>query len=174
MDLPPSPLAGRALTRTVLACFVMVLDDNESHLYRENKIFISDTNRNLIEFKSREQIAWMTFGKHIKVLLDHNISLQLQLKYFDACVGPAIPFGTAILPMPKIQLQDFDRLQRTMLRRIMGCGRIEGEDWRDTMVRMNQRLSRVEQLYFCRSRLLVINGSIYFFLPMLIHYFGVV
>ena len=130
--------------------FVMVLDDNESHRYLGKKLSISGTNRNLIEFKSRKQIAWMAFGKHIKVLLDHNISLQLRLKYFDACVGPAILFGTAVLPMTRTQLQDLDRLQRKMLRRIVGWRRIEGEDWRDTMVRMNQRLSRAEQLYFCQ------------------------
>ena len=84
----------------------------------------------------------MAFGKHIKVLLDHNISLQLRLKYFDTCVGPALLFGTAVLPMTRTQLQDLDRLQRKMLRRIVGWRRIEGEDCRDTMVRMNQRLSR--------------------------------
>ena len=90
----------------------------------------------------------MAFGKHIKVLLDHNISLQLRLKYFDACVGPAILFGTAALPMTRTQLQDLDRLQRKMLRRIVDWRRIEEEDWRDTMLRMNQRLSRGENLYF--------------------------
>ena len=100
--------------------FVMVLDDNESHRYLGKKLSISGTNRNLIEFKSRKQIAWMAFGKHIKFLLDHNISLQLRLKYLDACVGPAILFWTVVLPMTRTQLQDLDRLQRKMLRRIVG------------------------------------------------------
>ena len=80
---------------------------------------MSASDRNLIEIKSRTQIAWMAFDKHIKVLLDRNISLQLRLKYFDACVGPAILFGTIVLQMTRTQLQDFDRFQRKMFRRIV-------------------------------------------------------
>ena len=45
--------------------------------------------------------------------------MYLGLKYFDVCVGLAIMFGTAILQIYKAQLQEFDQLQRKMLRRII-------------------------------------------------------
>ena len=55
--------------------FVMVLDDNESHRYLGKKLSMSASDRNLTEIKSRKQITYMAFDKHIKVLLDRNISL---------------------------------------------------------------------------------------------------
>ena len=60
--------------------FVKVLDDNESHRYLGNNFSISSSDRNIIEIKCRKQAAWIAFGKHMNLLLDRNISLQLRLK----------------------------------------------------------------------------------------------
>ena len=38
-----------------------------------------------------------------------------------------------------------------MLRRIVGWRRIDGEPWRDTMIRMNQLLTRAMDLHFIAS-----------------------
>ena len=38
-----------------------------------------------------------------------------------------------------------------MLRRIVGWRRIDGEDWKETMKRMNDRLMEAQRLYFCAS-----------------------
>ena len=61
------------------------------------------------------------------VLLDHHASFQLKLKYFDASLGPTILFGMAIFPITKNQIEDMDKLQRQMLRRIAGWRRIDEE-----------------------------------------------
>ena len=53
--------------------------------------------------------------------------------------------------MKKNQIEDMDRLQRKMLRRIVGWRRIDGEEWKDTMKQMNLRLSRVLDLHYCQS-----------------------
>ena len=44
-----------------------------------------------------------------------------------------------------------DRLQRKMIRRIVGCRRIDGEEWKEIMKRMNLRLSRGLDLCYCQS-----------------------
>ena len=55
-----------------------------------------------------------------------------------------------VISMFRIHFQDLDRLQRKILKRILGWRRIAGEDWNDSMLRMNQRFSRAEQLYVCQ------------------------
>ena len=74
--------------------------------------------------------------------------MQLRLKYFDACVGPTILFGMAAFPMTRGQIEDMDGLQRQMLRRIVGWRRIDGEEWKETMKRMNLQLSRGLDLHY--------------------------
>ena len=87
--------------------FMEVLDDTNSHRYLEKLFCISITERIIIEFRSRKRAAWAVFAKHKAVLLDHNLSLQLRLKYFSACIGHAMLFGTLVMPMSKIHLQKF-------------------------------------------------------------------
>ena len=54
--------------------FMKVLDDNEPHHYLATNISISISDRKLTEIQSRKQTAWMAFEKHIKALLNRNIS----------------------------------------------------------------------------------------------------
>ena len=65
-------------------------------------------------------------------------------------MGPALLFGTAVLPLSKFQYLEFDKLQRKMLRRIVGWRRIEREELRGTMIRMNGCLARALQLHPCQ------------------------
>ena len=52
------------------------------------------------------------------------------------------------MPMTKVQLQEMDRIQRRMLRRIVGCLRVDDEPWNETMTRMNLRLEHGQALYY--------------------------
>ena len=61
-------------------------------------------------------------------LLEHGVSTRLRLKYFDACVGPAMFFGTFSLPMTKGRLQESVRMQRKVMRRIVRCRRMNNDD----------------------------------------------
>ena len=45
-------------------------------------------------------------------------------------------FGMSVLPMTKGRLQELDRIQRKMMRRIVGSRRIEDEDWSIIMKRI--------------------------------------
>ena len=97
------------------------------------------------------QQAWGAFHKHRKVLLNHHVPLDLRLKFFDACISPCAIFAIAILPLSQSQIQSICIVQRKMLRRVVGWRRIDGEPWRDTMIRMNQRLTRAMDLHFIAS-----------------------
>ena len=72
--------------------FVKVLDDTDSHRYLGKLLCKSTTERIITEFRSRKRAVWAAFAKHKAVLLDHNVSLQLRLKYFCARNGPAMLF----------------------------------------------------------------------------------
>ena len=52
-------------------------------------------------------------------------------------------FGIIIFPVSHSHLQKFDRLQREMLRRIIGWRKVKDESWQDTMSRMKKRLEAV-------------------------------
>ena len=95
-----------------------VLDDTDSHRYLGKLLCKSTTERIITEFRSRKRVAWAAFAKHTAILLDHNVSLQLRLKYFNACIGPAMLFGTPVISKSKIHLQEIYRIQRKMMRRI--------------------------------------------------------
>ena len=129
--------------------FVKILDDDESHRYLGKQLSTSPSLRATIEFSNRKRAAWASFHKHKSALLDHNVPLRLRLKYFDACIGSSILFAIAVLPMTKGRLQELDKLQRKMLRRIVGWRRIENEDWSITMKRMNDRLDQGQRLFYC-------------------------
>ena len=125
------------------------MNEEESHRYLGRQLCTSPSHRINIEFQNRVRTAWAAFHKHKCVLLDHNISLRLRLKMFTASIGPALMFGTPVLPMTKHHLQQLNILQRKMLRRIVGWRRIDGEDWKETMKRMNHRLEQGQRIYFC-------------------------
>ena len=68
------------------------------------------------------------------------MSLKYRLHYFDICITPCILFALAAFPITKLRLEHLNVLQRKMLPRIIGWRRIQGEDWHDTMERMNTRM----------------------------------
>ena len=53
--------------------------------------------------------------------------------------------------MTQLMLEELARLQRKMLRRIIGWRRLPNESWRQTMTRMNQRLEHANQIYHCEE-----------------------
>ena len=53
--------------------------------------------------------------------------------------------------MPHSYLDKLDVLQRKMLRRLVGWTRIDDVSWRDTMRRMNIKLHRAQDLFYCQS-----------------------
>ena len=97
-----------------------VLSDDESHRYLGRLRSISASSRSNIEFRNRIRAAWAAFHKHKSVLLEHKLSIKLRLKYFDACVGLALLFGTAVLPLSRFQYAEFDKFQMKMMRRVVG------------------------------------------------------
>ena len=107
---------------------VKILDDDESHRYLGKQLSTSPSLRTIIEFSNRKRAAWASFRMPKSVLLDQNVSLRLHLKYFDANIGSSILFAIAVLPMTKGRLQELDKLQKKMLRRIVAWRRIENED----------------------------------------------
>ena len=56
-----------------------------------------------------------------------------------------------MIAMTRNQIEDMDRLQQQMLRRIVGWRRIDGEEWKETMKRMNLRFSRGLDFHYYKS-----------------------
>ena len=75
------------------------------------------------------------------------MSLKLRLKFFNAVVTPVMLFSLHTLALTKIQLESINVLQRKMLRSIVGWVRMSGEDWSETMRRMNHKISVALELF---------------------------
>ena len=131
--------------------FVKVLNDADSHRYLEKLLCTSATERVVTEFRNRKRNLWTDFVKHRLMLLDHNVFLKLRLKYFVASIGPTILFRTQVMRMSKVQLQEMDRIQRKMMRRIVGWRRLDDEPWNETMQLMNLRLAHGNMLFCCQT-----------------------
>ena len=103
------------------------------------------------ELENRIAAGWAAFHKHSKCILNKHVSLQKRLHYFDACVTPSVLFALAAFPLPQSKLNTIDRLQRRMLRRIIGWRRTDGEDWQITMSRMKHRMEAAMNQYSCEA-----------------------
>ena len=81
------------------------------------------------------------------MLANKHVSWKLRLKFFNAVVTPAMLFCLHMLALTKGQLESINVLHRKMLRSIVGWVRLNGEDWSETMRRMNHRLSVALDLF---------------------------
>jgi hypothetical protein len=127
-----------------------VLWGEEKHKYLGRTISGHLKRRGLVELQHRIQIGWMTFHKYKCILTNKHIALKLRLQLFDAVVSPTILFGLATLPLTKSDYHTVDKLQRKMLRLIVGWIRHDGEDWSDTMSRMNRRIAFAMTIWECK------------------------
>ena len=127
-----------------------VLWGEEKHKYLGRTISGHLKRRGLVELQHRIQIGWMTFHKYKCILTNKHIDLKLRLQLFDAVVSPTILFGLATLPLTKSDYHTVDKLQRKMLQLIVGWIRHDGEDWSDTMSRMNRRIAFAMTIWECK------------------------
>ena len=91
--------------------FVVIAGDMEEILhvdacykYLGKHLCLRVDRRMELEVKHRIHKAWGAFHKHRKVILNQQISLELQLKLFDTCVSLCILFAIVILPLNQIQI----------------------------------------------------------------------
>ena len=127
-----------------------VLWGEEKHKYFGRTISGHLKRRGLAELQHRIQIGWMTFHKYKCILTNKHIALKLRLQLFDAVVSPTILFGLATLPLTKSDYHTVAKLQRKMFRLIVGWIRHDGEDWSDTMSRMNRRIVFAMTIWECK------------------------
>ena len=64
---------------------------------------------------------------------------ETAIEVLQCVVTPVMLFSLHTLALTKIQLESINVLQRKMLRSIVGWVRMSGEDWSETMRRMNHR-----------------------------------
>ena len=128
---------------------VHVLHEGSSHKYLGRHIPGNLKQRGRVELHHRKTIAWAKFNKHRTILTNKHVSflLKLRLKFFNAVVTPAMLFSLHTLALTKVQLESINVLQRKMLRSIVGWVRVNGEDWSETMRRMNHRLGVALELF---------------------------
>ena len=104
-------------------------------------------NRSSVEISHRIQIAWMKFHQHKDVLIDKNVCIPSRLCFFDAIISPTILFGLGTCALTQQQINQLDRVQRRMLRAIVGWVRHNDEFWENTMRRMRDRVSNLLSIY---------------------------
>ena len=78
------------------------------------------------------------------------VALHLRFKLFAAVISPAIWFGLATLLLDKSENFPVNKFQRKMFRLIVGWARHDGEDWSDTMSRMNRRIVFAMSIRECK------------------------
>jgi len=99
------------------------------------------TQRHVVEFNHRVQVAWNKFHRHRRILVNKDVSIKLRMKFFDSVVTPTMLFGLHTLALTGVQLSKLDSIQRRMLRSMVGWIRIQDESWHDTMSRMKSRVA---------------------------------
>lgn len=127
---------------------IEILNEDEAHRYLGRKINLGSDQRHSFEIDSRISSAWGAFHKYKKTLLNHDISLRLRLKLFNACVTPVALFGLASLPLTRKQLEQFAIVQRKMLRSIVGWKFERADNYEDAMRRMKQRMEQAAKIHF--------------------------
>ena len=131
--------------------FIDVVPSNAAHKYLGRMLSLDASKRVGLEVSFRKRCAWSAFHKHRKTLLNHDISLALRLKLFDAVVTPSALFCIHVLPLTKSQRSSIGACQRRMIRSICGWRRIADEDWSETMRRMKHRVQIGMQLHYVRG-----------------------
>ena len=74
--------------------------------------------------------------------MNKDVSIKSRLRLFQAVVTPAVLYGLSTVPLTSVQISELDRLQRKMLRSIVGWRRQPDEPWPTTMRRMNARITQ--------------------------------
>ena len=124
---------------------VEILPVEASHPYLGRLLCMDASSRSNIEFNNRLRMAWAKFNSFRRWLVNRHTPIQLRLRLLEATVQPTVLFGMVALPVGARNLQRLAATQRKMLRAMVGWARLDSEDWRETMVRMNARLDRASQ-----------------------------
>ena len=77
--------------------------------------------------------------------------MKLKLKYFHVYVTPCALYGLGALSLGKTAMERLARVQRKMLRLIIGWQRYERESWKTTMHRMKIKLSNALNIFYIES-----------------------
>ena len=119
---------------------IEILQKDHCHRYLGRLLNMDPNKRIDFELQNRVRICWGKFHQHRKWLINLDVPIRLRLRLFDAICSPTILFGSAVLPLNLKQRQSLDILQRKMLRLMVGWRRLPGEEWSETMTRMNIRV----------------------------------
>ena len=95
----------------------------------------------VVEFNQRVQLAWNTFHRHRRVLVNKHVAIKLRMKFYAAVVTPTMLSGLHTLALTAVQLSKLESIQRRMLRSMVGWIRIQDETWHDAKSRMNTRVA---------------------------------
>ena len=95
--------------------FIDVVPSNAAHKYLGRMLSLDASKRVGLEVSFRKRCAWSAFHKHRKTLLNHDISLALRLKLFDAVVTPSALFCIHVLPFTKSAQNEAPRSNRNAI-----------------------------------------------------------
>eukprot|EP00973_Karenia_brevis_P007172 972592-Karenia_brevis.AAC.1 len=131
---------------------VEVLSGDHCHKYLGRKLNLGSKQRQQFEIDFRHKQAWAAYHKFQHCLVNHQISLKLRLKLFDAVIPPTALFGLGAITMTAHQRESFGILQRKMLRNIVGWSRKADETWEETMHNMQDKIHHaMEKYHRCKA-----------------------
>jgi hypothetical protein len=93
-----------------------------------------------IEIDNRIAVGWRKFWSLKRLLLNRSFSLKKRLLLFDSTVTECVLWGAESWTPRVGELNRLKATQNTMLRRIVGIGRCDGEDWIEWMKRATCRV----------------------------------
>ena len=91
-------------------------------------------------FQHRVHLASAKFNHCRDTVTNKHISVKLHLRLFGAVATLTILFGSVTMPLTAFDLYQLDATQRRMLLSFVSWVRVQDEPWRDTMIRMNERV----------------------------------
>ena len=115
---------------------IETLHGAETHAYLGGLLGENVTNQNAVEPTHHIRVAWERFCVHRQTLQNKHVSIRNRMGLFGIVVSPAVLYRFSSMALTGKQLLDLDRVQRRMLRSIVGWRRSADEEWSDTMRRI--------------------------------------
>ena len=129
--------------------FSKIFDTDDNHQYF-GKLFPGNLRR-----RGQDDIAYwrgVCRGKFLQHsacphFVEQTLVPTIAAHFFEAFITPTVLFGLATTPMITREMLKLDAFQRRTLRKVVGWGRLAGENWQTTTRRMNTRMQIANQFY---------------------------
>ena len=127
--------------------FIEILHKHASHKYL-GRCFTGDLrHRAASALEHRIGCGWGKFRELEQSLLNKDVGIKLRFRLFNATVSPTVLYALDTAPLTEALLCKLDRVQRCMLRKIVGWIWYENDSFEERGRRMKLRLQRALEIW---------------------------